>query len=548
MHGPVPASFAPPPLRVNDIGLFLIALAVLVPGIGSEASISGQDEYYLSFRTVLEMRARGDWLVPWVNGEVRLQKPPVLYWAMLVSMEVFGCNTFAARLPSVLAGAALVMATARLARRCGGGAMLAGFLTLGCAGVAIEARRAMFDLPVACLATWSLVYGLDWWRRGSLAAMLAASALSAVASMTKGPVALWFVAAPALAGALVCRSRPAGRWWHLLPALALFSALALPWPLHVARTHPQFFQVLSEQAENRAFGLGNLQRLPAVFGALLGLCAPWSLLALGVMWKTLRGRSPASGTASWLLAWIGVGLVPFALMHSFERYVLALLAPLVVLMSLDLPAVPDSAQRRHLLIAAGIATVPILATAMLLLWFGLGILQAVVGLGASALLWRKLRTGQAAVQPAVAGVAVLWSVLLGWMYPAIGINRLPEELPAAVGTGRVATFGRPQPGMLSMRLERSVEHMAREPEGLPERLREFHGHLFVLEADRQLVLDAAAAAAVAPRESMRFGSFYSRKAWLRFVREGTTWADWRQALGERSPAPLQPRFLCLEFP
>ena len=214
MHGRVASRFVSGPHRERDLGLLLFALAALLPSIWSEGSISGQDEYYLSFRTVLEMRERGEWLVPWVNGEVRLQKPPLLYWAMLVAMELLGPNAFAARMPSVAAGALFAVAAARLARRCGASAMLTGLLVVAAAGVAVEARRAMFDLPVACLATWSLVLGMDWWRRGSVLALQGAAVLLAAAAMTKGPVALWFVAAPALAGLVVHRRRPVGPWWQ----------------------------------------------------------------------------------------------------------------------------------------------------------------------------------------------------------------------------------------------------------------------------------------------------------------------------------------------
>ena len=70
----------------RDWFLFTFAVACLLPSIGSQSSISGQDEYWLSFRTVLEMQERGEWLTPYVNGEVRLQKPPLLYWAMRLGL------------------------------------------------------------------------------------------------------------------------------------------------------------------------------------------------------------------------------------------------------------------------------------------------------------------------------------------------------------------------------------------------------------------------------------------------------------------------------
>ncbi|MEY2716470.1 MAG: hypothetical protein RIT24_2813, partial [Planctomycetota bacterium] len=37
----------------------------------------------------------------------------------------------------------------------------------------------------------------------------------------------------------------------------------------------------------------------------------------------------------------------------------------------------------------------------------------------------------------------------------------------------------------------------------------------------------------------------SRRAWLRFFKEGIGWPEWKQALAARDPAPLMPRFVAL---
>jgi len=52
-----------------------------------------------------EMRERGDYVVPYFNNQLRLDKPPLIYWCQAGSYWVFGENEFAARLPSALASA-----------------------------------------------------------------------------------------------------------------------------------------------------------------------------------------------------------------------------------------------------------------------------------------------------------------------------------------------------------------------------------------------------------------------------------------------------------
>src|SRR6185436_712445 len=89
--------------------IFALGVAILVPSIWSETSVTGTDEYWLSLRTPMEMKERGEWLTPWLNGEPRLRKPPLVYWAILLNYKLFGVNLVSARVWGVLAGAGLAL-------------------------------------------------------------------------------------------------------------------------------------------------------------------------------------------------------------------------------------------------------------------------------------------------------------------------------------------------------------------------------------------------------------------------------------------------------
>ena len=52
-----------------------------------------------------EMIGRADYIVPYFNNQLRLDKPPLAYWAQIASYRIFGENDFAARFPSVVAAA-----------------------------------------------------------------------------------------------------------------------------------------------------------------------------------------------------------------------------------------------------------------------------------------------------------------------------------------------------------------------------------------------------------------------------------------------------------
>ncbi len=528
-------------------------MLLLLPSIWSPCSITGQDEYFLSFRTVFEMQERSQWLTPYVNGEVRLQKPPLLYWLMRCSFVLFGNNLFAARIWCVLAGAGFALFTAKLARRLSGPKQrdrgyLAGLLVVSAAGVMIDARRAMFDLPVACLSTAAIYYGVVWYRTARLRAALAMATSLAAATMCKGPVALWFFLAAILAAAATRRGRPAGSWWHCVFAALLFVALALPWPLWVQLHHPSFWQVLQTQAEQRQFAVPGISRVPQLLGALLGIAVPWSIAVIASCWAGVRKRGTANEPARWLITWLLIGLLPFAFMKTFERYLLALLCPMAMLAANWLAQLPAAALRQHLSIATVLAGIPVLVFALFAMWFGFSYTWPILSVAVVVLSWRSSRRNAPNPVLTASLCATMLCVLLGFIYPSLGINRLPSDLPDDLATSEVQTFGRPQPGMLSMHVGRSVQQMDARAEGLAERLRGFHGYLFVLEQDQNRVEQTAQLHGIAIERIGEFHSFYSRKAWLRFYRSGVTWADWQQALASRSPTRLQPRFVYYRLP
>ena len=67
-----------------------------------------------------EMIERGNYIVPYFNNQLRLDKPPLTYWAQIASYRIFGENDFAARFPSAIAAALTALLIALWGRRIGG--------------------------------------------------------------------------------------------------------------------------------------------------------------------------------------------------------------------------------------------------------------------------------------------------------------------------------------------------------------------------------------------------------------------------------------------
>lgn len=50
-----------------------------------------------------EMLIGKDYITTYLNGELRFDKPILIYWLQLLSVKIFGINEFAFRLPSAIA-------------------------------------------------------------------------------------------------------------------------------------------------------------------------------------------------------------------------------------------------------------------------------------------------------------------------------------------------------------------------------------------------------------------------------------------------------------
>ena len=67
-----------------------------------------------------EMIQRGNYVVPYFNNQLRLDKPPLTYWAQVASYHIFGQTDFAARFPSAIAAALTALLIFGWSRRIGG--------------------------------------------------------------------------------------------------------------------------------------------------------------------------------------------------------------------------------------------------------------------------------------------------------------------------------------------------------------------------------------------------------------------------------------------
>jgi 4-amino-4-deoxy-L-arabinose transferase-like glycosyltransferase len=115
-----------------------------------------------------EMIQRGDYVVPYFNNQVRLDKPPLAYWAQAASYHVFGENDFAARFPSAVAAALIAVSIPVRGLRIGGervGWRAAIIFTL-CLQTFVHAKAAVADMWLALFVSIGHWSGLELLRDG----------------------------------------------------------------------------------------------------------------------------------------------------------------------------------------------------------------------------------------------------------------------------------------------------------------------------------------------------------------------------------------------
>ena len=116
-----------------------------------------------------EMLQRGNWIVPWFNGAMFPEKPPLMFWTMMGGFELFGLNSeFGARFFSALMGVGTSLVAFHLGRILfnAGVGLWAGLITASTIIFTISARAATVDSALTfftALAFLMFVLGREKW-------------------------------------------------------------------------------------------------------------------------------------------------------------------------------------------------------------------------------------------------------------------------------------------------------------------------------------------------------------------------------------------------
>jgi 4-amino-4-deoxy-L-arabinose transferase-like glycosyltransferase len=270
------------------------------------------------------------WLVPVINDQLRLQKPPLPYWCSALVFRFAGVGEWQARLiPALLGfiGTFLVWDLARtlLGNRAG---IVAAGVWLSTHFIVDEYRKAMAD---PYLAFFTLVCVWSWLRastfsprghaesqraldparpRGPNGGWIGCFYVSlALGALSKGPV-IFITVLIALLALHLCQRRRIGPWWADLIGLIIFLIITLPWPLYIIRHVPNAMDIWRYESVGELTG-ENVEKVRpwwSYIGYSFQLPLPWTVLWIGGMVMTLihgrRGiKSPRGRRRSVALLW-----------------------------------------------------------------------------------------------------------------------------------------------------------------------------------------------------------------------------------------------------
>ena len=355
-----------------------------LPHLDSDAALFGQIA-----KNILDT---GEWLTlshPMYKDWV-VDKPPLTFWIMAVSLWLGGQTDSALRLWHILLSILLVYVVYRIARLDGREeeALLAALLVATFQQVFYYSMAPQHDVPVTLFLALAFSAYLTYRREGRWWWTVLGGVWIALATLTKG--ILWPVAFSGIAvlDSLVAwwgGERPPWRLRHILAGAAVFVLLAAPWfVIGVVRQGPPFVHVFlfEENSIGRLAhsymgpGLVTLhsyfQLLFAYIPLLMVGMLPWTGLLPGAVlegWRSLRSGPPAVRLCA---VWFGAFFAAVSISHGDRiiRYLLPCYPPLAVLAGRFLAGALDA--RRRLQTAAIISLLIGLPIMLAALWLAMG--------------------------------------------------------------------------------------------------------------------------------------------------------------------------------
>lgn len=441
--------------------LLIWALFVYYSHLGTP--LRGDEGMYAAIAR--RMVRTGDWLHLVYEGRPYMNKPPLHFWLMALSLVLWGPGEFAIRFPSATFGIGMVCLTyisGRLLfdRRLG---VIAALITTSTLTAVWHAHQARFDVELAFWMNLGFFFFYLAYREGKrrFAYLCCAFLSMAVGVMLKGPVGAILPGITALVFVVMTRrSKVLTEIPYLLGGLVIFLLVTVPYYVTLGETFNRHFFI--EENLTRVFHAPNspFLYLVMIFAGFL----PWSLFLPCVGLYLWRSRSRSLGEADLALRIWCIGF--FVLLSlpagKAERFLVYLIPPLALLIArywdylFRYTATLQSAEAHLLKFAAfflglvgalGVFVGPWILHQRFLMPGDVWPvpLALLMGIGCIAVLYAAYRCRPPAIFSSVTAVAVAMTIgLVQYFYPALAryesAKAIAQQVRAVVGDSPLVIY------------------------------------------------------------------------------------------------------------
>ena len=320
--------------------LFALAFLLFFPGLGARDLWAPVEPRYAEIVRV--MFAKGNWIVPTVNGELYTDKPILYFWVAVVATHLAGgVSEWAVRVPAALGGIGFVLTSYIIGRELFGArvGLIAGVVLATSFRVIWEARWAHIDMLFGFFFLLSVYFGMRaLLRRGPPQEVLLSYVFMVLAALAKGLIGV------VLPGLLFTAFIVTRRDWQLfhrarLPlGVALFLLVATPWFYLVSEaTAGQWMRdfIYIHHLQRYTAGTGHRQPFYYYLTTLPADFMPWTAFAIPALaaYRHYR-RAWAEPPVRFCFLWFLTVFVFFSMSDTKrDLYLLPLLPTLALLVA-----------------------------------------------------------------------------------------------------------------------------------------------------------------------------------------------------------------------
>lgn len=319
--------------------LFVVIFAIVAFCFGLDARHFWGTTEGRTGQIVKEMIKTGDWVIPHLNYEPRLTKPPLYFWSAAVTSVVFNdgnVTEWTARLPAAVSAMLVVIMTFCMGRRLYNDKIgLFSALMLGTSySFFWQGRQAALDMMLVMFVTATVmffVYGLTAPAHRKKYFYWLMHLSCALAVMTKGPVGIFVPWLGILTYLIWTKQLKELKHMQWIAALILFVLIIAPWLIAVKSRITSSFMVFYHETVTRYTSAFDHRRPFYYFIIRYPLyILPWGIGVPFALWDMIKNKTVQP--YRFAVSFIFPAFIFFSLCGSKRSYYLIPLYPYTMFM------------------------------------------------------------------------------------------------------------------------------------------------------------------------------------------------------------------------